>query len=231
MPSSRGSSHIYGAGIAGGFFIAEPTEKAFGQLGCCKNYNQQGNLHSRHLLFVFLIYFWRLRGQDQGVSQGDFLGAQWLRLHAPDACVGGGGGRPRGPVPDRGTEITHAELHGQQQQRKGAGRLRSCKASLSGPRMAASLLCPPPLEKERDLLAGTSSLKVKMLVRHVRLSVTPWTVAHQAPLSMGFSRQEYWSGLTCPSPGDLSDPGIEPQSPTLQAGSSPSEPPGTPGEN
>ena len=41
---------------------------------------------------------------------------------------------------------------------------------------------------------------------------TPWTVAHQAPLSMGFSWQEYWSGLTFPPPGDLPDPGIEPQS-------------------
>ena len=40
-------------------------------------------------------------------------------------------------------------------------------------------------------------------------SVTPWTVAHQTPLSMGFSRQEYWSGLLCPPPGDLPDPGIE----------------------
>ena len=47
---------------------------------------------------------------------------------------------------------------------------------------------------------------------HVRLFVTPWTVAHQAPLSMGFSRQEYWSGLPFPSPGDLPDPGIEPVS-------------------
>ena len=45
----------------------------------------------------------------------------------------------------------------------------------------------------------------------------PWTVAHQAPPSMGFSRQEYWSGLPFPSPGDLPDPGIEPRSPTLQA--------------
>ena len=45
----------------------------------------------------------------------------------------------------------------------------------------------------------------------------PWTVAHQAPLSMGFSRQEYWSGLSFPSPGDLPDPGIVPRSPTLQA--------------
>ena len=44
---------------------------------------------------------------------------------------------------------------------------------------------------------------------------TPWTVAHQAPLSMGFSRQEYWSGLPCPPPGDLPNPGIEPRSPEL----------------
>ena len=58
----------------------------------------------------------------------------------------------------------------------------------------------------------------------VRLFVTPWTVAHQIPLSMGFSRQEYWSGLPFPSPGDLPDPGIEPRSPTLQADALTSEP-------
>ena len=57
---------------------------------------------------------------------------------------------------------------------------------------------------------------------------TPWTVALQAPLFMEFSRQEYWSGLPCPSPGDLPDPGIEPVSPALQADSLPSEPPGSP---
>ena len=51
----------------------------------------------------------------------------------------------------------------------------------------------------------------------VRLFATPWTVACQAPLSMGFSRQEYWSGLPFPSPGDLPNPGIEPGSPALQA--------------
>ena len=45
----------------------------------------------------------------------------------------------------------------------------------------------------------------------------PWTVAHQAPPSMGFSKQEYWSGLPFPSPGDLPNPGIEPRSPALQA--------------
>ena len=51
----------------------------------------------------------------------------------------------------------------------------------------------------------------------IRLFVTPWTVAYQAPLSMGFSRQEYWSGFPFPSPGDLPDPGIEPGFPTLEA--------------
>ena len=58
--------------------------------------------------------------------------------------------------------------------------------------------------------------EVKSLSR-VRLFATPWTVAYQAPPSMGFSRQECWSGLPFPSPGDLPDPGIEPGSPTLQA--------------
>ena len=56
----------------------------------------------------------------------------------------------------------------------------------------------------------------------------PWTVAHQAPPSMGFSGQEYWSGLPFPSPGDLPDPGVEPRSPTLQANALTSAPPGKP---
>ena len=58
--------------------------------------------------------------------------------------------------------------------------------------------------------------------------MTPWTVACQAPLSMGFSRQEGWNGLPFPSPEDLPGPGIEPGSPTLQAEALPSEPPGNP---
>ena len=53
----------------------------------------------------------------------------------------------------------------------------------------------------------------------VQRFVTPWTVAHQAPLSMGFSRQEYWGGLPCPAPEDLPDPGIERTSLVLQADS------------
>ena len=58
--------------------------------------------------------------------------------------------------------------------------------------------------------------------------MTPWTVAHQVPLSMGFSRQEYWSGLLLPSPGDLPDPEIKPAFPALQADSLPLVPPGKP---
>ena len=59
-------------------------------------------------------------------------------------------------------------------------------------------------------------------------SVTPWTVAHQAPLSVEFSRQEYWSGLPSPSPGDLPDLGVKPRSPALWANSLQSKPPGKP---
>ena len=55
--------------------------------------------------------------------------------------------------------------------------------------------------------------------------MTPWTVGLQAPLSMGFSIQEYWSGLPFHSPGDLPNPGIKPKSPAFQADSLPSEPP------
>ena len=62
----------------------------------------------------------------------------------------------------------------------------------------------------------------------VRPFANPWTVDHEAPLSMGFSRQETWSGLPFPSPGDLPDPGIEPKSPALQADALTSEPPGKP---
>ena len=66
-------------------------------------------------------------------------------------------------------------------------------------------------------------------LRRVQLSATLWTVAHEASRSMGFSRQEYWSGLPFPSPGDLPNTGIKPGFPALQADSLTSEPPGKPG--
>ena len=70
-------------------------------------------------------------------------------------------------------------------------------------------------------------VEVKSLSR-VRLFATLWMVACQAPPSMGFSRQEYWSGLPFPSPGDLPNPEIEPGSSALEAGTLTSEPPGKP---
>ena len=76
----------------------------------------------------------------------------------------------------------------------------------------------------KDLL----TFKLVKLLSRVRLFATPWTVAHQAPPSMGFSRQEYWSGLPFPSPGGRPYPGIEPRSPALQADALTFEPPGKP---
>ena len=72
-----------------------------------------------------------------------------------------------------------------------------------------------------------SDLKVKLLSR-VQLFATPWTVAYQAPPSVGFSRQECWSGLPFPSPGDLPNPGTEPVSPALAGGFFTTEPSGLP---
>ena len=80
----------------------------------------------------------------------------------------------------------------------------------------------PSRERERT---AEERKKVKSLSR-VRLFATPWNIVHQAPPSMGFSRQEYWSGFPLPSPGDLPDPGIKPRSPALQADALPSEPSG-----
>ena len=79
------------------------------------------------------------------------------------------------------------------------------------------------LVHERDVAVAKS-------LSHVQLFVTLWTVACQAPLSMGFPRQKYWSGLLFPSPGDLADPGIEPASPALAGEFFTTEPPGKPHE-
>ena len=80
---------------------------------------------------------------------------------------------------------------------------------------------PPVTGNKRMLSENCSFLEVSYMesywispvtvhLSHVQLFMTPWTIAHQAPLSMGFSRQEYWSGLSFPPPGDLPDPGIKP---------------------
>ena len=87
------------------------------------------------------------------------------------------------------------------------------------------------------MLAGKAALEsrdtqlVELAIHslsRVRLVATSWTVAHQAPLSMGFSRQEYWSGLPLPPPGDLPKPGIEPVSPASAGAFFTAKPPGKP---
>ena len=83
------------------------------------------------------------------------------------------------------------------------------------------------LTSEESNILRKRKVKVKSF-SHVQLSATPWIVAHQAPPFMIFSRQEYWSALPFPSPGDLLYPGIEPRSPALQADTLPSKPPGKP---
>ena len=83
-------------------------------------------------------------------------------------------------------------------------------------------------EENKNAARGGGKAKVKSL-SCVQLFGAPWTAADQGPPSMGFSRQEYWSGLPFPSPRDLPDPGIEPESPSLQADTLPSEPLGNTG--
>ena len=85
------------------------------------------------------------------------------------------------------------------------------------------------LEPDMEQWTGSKLGKVKVKsLSCVWFFAIPWTVAYQAPPSMGFSKQECWSGLPFPSPGDLPNPGIEPRSPELQADALPSEPPGKP---
>ena len=77
------------------------------------------------------------------------------------------------------------------------------------------------------MYGGSKGVCCAVLSHSVVSLCDPWTVACQAPLSMGFSRQEYWSESSCPPPGNLPNPGIKPRSPKLQADSSPSLFPGT----
>ena len=78
-----------------------------------------------------------------------------------------------------------------------------------------------PTNRQLGAQFSQSIIEVKSLSR-VRLFVTPWAVAYQVPPSMGFSMQEYWSGLPSPPLGALSDPGMEPRCPALQADTLPS---------
>ena len=84
------------------------------------------------------------------------------------------------------------------------------------------------IRKQRHYFVDKGGGLVVLVTKSCPTLVTPWTATCQAPLSMGFSGQEYWSGLPFPSPGDLPDPGIEPGSPVLQTYSLPTELQGSP---
>ena len=89
------------------------------------------------------------------------------------------------------------------------------------------MMCPVvTIHQAEHLKPVHYSYMCVLVTQCVQLFATPLTVAHQAPLPMGFSRQEYWNGLPFPSPGALPNPGTEPRSPTLQAEPVPSELPG-----
>ena len=85
-----------------------------------------------------------------------------------------------------------------------------------------------PWYKLHFVTVHTSFCMIAQLLSHVWLFMSPWTVAHQVPLSTGFSRQEHWSGLPFPSPGDFPDSGIKPASPALAGGFFTTEPPWKP---
>ena len=104
------------------------------------------------------------------------------------------------------------------------GLLTACFPLVISPILKASDTVHVPMISKHEALPQVK-VKVKSLSR-VRLLATPWTVAYQAPPSMGFSRQEYWSGLPFPSLEDLPNPGIETGSSALYVDALPSEPPG-----
>ena len=83
-----------------------------------------------------------------------------------------------------------------------------------------------PFVTEFVLMRQTCECVDAQSLKHIRVFAAPWTVAHQAPLSMEFSRQEYWSGLPFPTPGDLPNPVIKPVSPALTDGFFTTAPPG-----
>ena len=131
---------------------------------------------------------------------------------------------PHGSVHLEGREYRHTKIS--QSKAGGAPRFCICSPAVWAPPLTVNRLTVSP---RGSSLMFCSYRKWKWSHSVVSDSLRPpWTVAYQAPLSMGFSRQEYWSGLPFPSPGDLPYPGIKPGSPALEADALPSEPQGSP---
>ena len=109
-----------------------------------------------------------------------------------------------------------------------SGRTGSTAAPLAGELTECSEVALARCPRIPKLAPSRQKGSLPSCFSRLQLFATPWTIAQQAPLSMGFPRQDYWSGLPCPSPGDLPDPGIEPASPALADGFSTTETPGRP---
>ena len=107
-----------------------------------------------------------------------------------------------------------------QETRKTSNRQPNITPKTTGKRKTTTKKHTPKISRRKEITKiqaeiNEKEMKVKVKsLSHVRLFVTPWTVVYQSPQSMEFSRQEYWSGLPFPSPGDLPNPGTEPRSPT-----------------
>ena len=128
-----------------------------------------------------------------------------------------------GGMAQKGHRRASLEKHG--------GQRRKSHESTQGSQVGAGVGWSQTFSAHKEGSLWILSSFSSWMLSHVRLFVTPWTVAYQAPLSMGFSRQEYWSGLPCPPPGGLPDPGIKSRSlmsPALADGFFTTEPPGKP---
>ena len=122
-----------------------------------------------------------------------------------------------GSIPGSGTKILQATQCGQK---------NTCQMQL----VVTIVDSSTSLEKCTQSIQQLEQPFVVQLLRHARLFVIPWIVAHQAPLSMGFPREEYWNVLSFPSKGDISDPRIKPASPALAGELFTAEPPEKPGK-
>ena len=155
-----------------------------------------------------------------GILQARIL--EWVALPSsrdlPDPAI-----KPRSPTlqADSLPSEPPRQLHTKIQNAFCFKQIRSEDENIRGLKKLVTL-CPKAYFTPLLLFAAVQSLSP------VQFFATLWTVAHQAPLSMGFPRQEYWSRLPFPSPEDLPSPGIEPTSPALSGGFSTTEPPGKP---
>ena len=203
-----------------------------------------GILQARTLEWVAISFsnVWKWKVKGKSLSRVRLLATPWtaayqappsmgfsrqeywsgVPLPSPKWCLHGGkrraGGRENFGRQLPGWHCSMAFLPVRDKQLISQSTLLEPLASALGESRTCSSTCVQPHTSQVSLNKKSESVSC------FSLFATPWTVAHQTPPSMEFSRQEYWGGLPFPSPGNLPDPGIEPRSPVLQADSSPCEP-------